>query len=160
MKGRNMAKPLTEAAVAAVEAIHGQSHGLQQYQERRIDAAIAGVPVQDHVFEVIDKRSSSGYETPQVEVHGNVEGFQPAGDYVLIRRNKAVEQDGMIVRPDVAVELAERGVVVATSQKAFEVPIGAIAKFSKYGAEEINFDDAGQERYALVRVSDIRGWHA
>jgi co-chaperonin GroES (HSP10) len=110
-------------------------------------------------LEVVDKRSSSGYETPEVEIHGKVEGFQPAGDYVLIRRNKAVEQDGMIVRPEVAVELAERGVVISTSQKAFEVPVGAIAKFSKYGAEEIHFDNEGLARYALVRTSDIRGWH-
>lgn len=110
---------------------------------------------------VTDKRSLNGYKKPEAtEVHGKVEGFVPAGDYVLIRRNKSVEQDGMIVRPEVAVELAERGVVVATSRKVMDAfPIGAIAKFSKYGAEEINFDDAGQDRYALVRASDIRGCH-
>lgn len=106
-----------------------------------------------------DKRTSSGYEKPKIEVHGKVDGFVPAGDYALIRRNKPVEQDGLIARPEIAVELAERGVVVAVSQRASEIPVGAIAKFSKYGAEEINFDDAGQERYALVRTSDIRGWH-
>lgn len=112
-------------------------------------------------FVVNDKRSSSGYKKPEAEVHGKVEGFTPAGDYVLVRRNKAVEQDGMIIRPEVAVELAERGIVVALSNKAAnEIPIGAVAKFSKYGAEEIHFDDEGQERYALVRTSDIRGWHA
>lgn len=113
-------------------------------------------------LEVIDKRASSGYVAPEKpEVHGKVEGFVPAGDYVLIRRNKAVEQDGMIVRPEVAMELAERGVVVAVSAKAKAegVPVGSIAKFSKYGAEDINFDDAGQDRYALVRHYDIRGWH-
>lgn len=109
---------------------------------------------------VTDKRFSSGYKKPEIEIHGNVLGFQPAGDYVLIRRNKSVEQDGMIVRPEVAVELAERGVIVAASHKAMhEFLIGAVAKFSKYGAEEIHFDDEGQERYALVRTSDIRGWH-
>jgi co-chaperonin GroES (HSP10) len=110
---------------------------------------------------VNDKRSSSGYKKPEApEIHGKVEGFQPAGDYVLIRRNKSVEQDGMIVRPEVAVELAERGVIVAVSHRAIhDFQVGAIAKFSKYGAEEINFDDAGQERYALVRTSDIRGCH-
>ena len=98
---------------------------------------------------------------PKPEVHGKVEGFSPAGDYVLIRRNKQIEQDGLIVRPEVAIELAERGMVIATSLKASEqIPLNVMAKFSKYGAEEINFDDAGQERYALVRTSDIRGWHA
>ena len=112
-------------------------------------------------IQVNDKRSSSGYKKPEApEVHGKVVGFVPAGDYVLIRRNKSVEQDGMIVRPEVAVELAERGVVIATSRKAAnDIPLDVIAKFSKYGAEEIHFDDAGQERYALVRTSDIRGWH-
>jgi co-chaperonin GroES (HSP10) len=110
---------------------------------------------------VNDKRSSSGYKKPEApEIHGKVRGFEPAGDYVLIRRNKSVEQDGLIVRPEVAVELAERGVVIATSRKAAnDIPLDAIAKFSKYGAEEIHFDDEGQERYALVRTSDIRGWH-
>ena len=112
-------------------------------------------------MEVLDKRASSGYVKPEVEVHGNVAGFVPAGDYILIRRNKAVEQDGLIARPEVAVELAERGVVIAVSAKAEAegVPVGAVAKFSKYGAEEINFDDAGQERYCLVRHYDVRGWH-
>lgn len=109
---------------------------------------------------VSDKRASSGYKKPEVEIHGKVEGFMPAGDYVLVRRLKSIEQDGMIVRPEVAVELAERGTVVAVSEKASNVPVGSIAKFSKYGAEEINFDDAAQDRYALVRTSDIRGWHA
>lgn len=107
---------------------------------------------------VINDRRGQPKE-PKPEVHGKVEGFIPAGDYVLIRRNKAVEQDGMIVRPEVYVELAERGVVVAVSDKASNVPVGAMAKFSKYGAEEINFDDSGSDRYALVRTQDIRGWH-
>jgi hypothetical protein len=58
------------------------------------------------------------------------------------------------------VELAERGVVIATSRKAAnEIPLDATAKFSKYGAEEIHFDDEGQSRYVLVRMSDVRGWH-
>lgn len=116
--------------------------------EERIDSRIV----------INDKRGQPKPEKP--EVHGKVGGFEPAGDYVLIRRNKSVEQEGMIVRPEVAVELAERGVIVAVSRKAScDVPIGAIAKFSKYGAEDINFDDDGQDRYALVRTSDLRGWH-
>jgi co-chaperonin GroES (HSP10) len=111
---------------------------------------------------VNDKRGQPKPAKP--EVHGKVEGFVPAGDYVLVRRLKSIDQDGMIVRPEVAVELAERGVVIAISPRLdFQLgapPIGAVAKFSKYGAEEINFDDADSERYALVRTSDIRGWHA
>ena len=111
-------------------------------------------------FEIVDKRSISGYVKPEApEVHGKIEGFVPAGDYVLVRRLKAVEESGGIIRPEVAVELSERGVVIAVSQKANEVPVGATAKFSKYGAEEIHFDDEGQERYALVRHQDVRGWH-
>ena len=87
-------------------------------------------------------------------------GFVPAGDYVLICRQKSVEQEGSIVRPEAYVELAERGTVVSTSRKAAnEIPVNALAKFSKYGAEEIHFDDEGAERYALVRMTDIRGWH-
>ena len=110
-------------------------------------------------FKVTDMR---GQPKPEAEVHGKVEGFIPAGDYVLVRRLKSIEADGMIVRPEVAIELAERGTIVAVSYKAGNegFTVGTIAKFSKYGAEEINFDDAGQERYALVRTSDIRGWHA
>lgn len=109
-------------------------------------------------MEVLDKRGANKPEAE--EIHGSVVGFVPAGDYVLVRRLKAIEQDGQILRPDVAVELAERGIVIATSRKAAnDVPLDATVKFSKYGAEEIRFDDEGQERYALVRSMDIRGWH-
>lgn len=110
---------------------------------------------------VTDRRGEK--KAPKPEVHGKVEGFIPAGDYVLVRRLKSIEADGLIVRPEVAVELAERGVVVAISMrvgKESNISAGVIAKFSKYGAEEINFDDADSERYALVRLSDVRGWHA
>jgi co-chaperonin GroES (HSP10) len=111
---------------------------------------------------ITDRRGQP--KEPKPEVHGKVEGFVPAGDYVLVRRLKSIEADGLIVRPEVAVELAERGVVIAVSPRLEDEidspPINAIAKFSKYGAEEINFDDADSERYALVRSQDIRGWHA
>jgi len=109
-----------------------------------------------------EKRQLHGYEKPEAqEVHGKVAGFAPAGDYILVRRLKSIDQDGMIVRPEVAVELAERGVVVAVSAKAAKegYVTGVVAKFSKYGAEEIVFDDAESERYALVRTHDVRGWH-
>lgn len=113
------------------------------------------VPLPD--VTIIDRR---GQKKDSPEIWGKVEGFIPAGDYVLVKRLKSIEQDGMIVRPEVAVELSERGYVIAVSKKAENVPLGFIATFSKYGAEEKRFDDEGQERYALVRTSDIRGWHA
>jgi co-chaperonin GroES (HSP10) len=112
-------------------------------------------------MEIKEKRKTHGYEEPETEVHGKVIGFQPAGDYVLVRRLKSIEENGGIIRPDVAVELAERGEVIARSFNAMDkgIPIGVVIKFSKYGAEDINFDDAGNDRYALVRAMDIRGWH-
>ena len=121
-------------------------------------------------MEVQDSRAISGNKPEAPEVHGSVNGFIPAGDYVLIKRMESVQQEGAIYRPEAYVELAERGVVIAVSYKLAMpsveggylpsgVPIGAIAKFSKYGAEEIHFDDEGQNRYVLVRMTDIRGWH-
>lgn len=111
-------------------------------------------------MEVQDSRAVSGNKPEAPEIHGKVEGFIPAGDYVLIKRLEAIEQEGSIYRPEAYVELAERGVVIATSRTAAShVPLNATAKFSKYGAEEIHFDDEGQNRYVLVRMSDIRGWH-
>lgn len=111
-------------------------------------------------MEVQDSRAVSGNKPEAPEVHGSVVGFIPAGDYVLIKRMEAVQQEGAIYRPEAYVELAERGTVIATSRKAAnEIPLDATAKFSKYGAEEIHFDDEGQSRYVLVRMTDIRGWH-
>ena len=111
-------------------------------------------------MEIQDSRAVSGNKPEAPEVHGSVVSFIPAGDYVLIKRMEAVQQEGAIYRPEAYVELAERGTVIATSRKAAnEIPLDATAKFSKYGAEEIHFDDEGQSRYVLVRMSDIRGWH-
>ena len=110
-------------------------------------------------MEVLDSRAVSGNKPEAPEVHGKVQGFVPAGDYVLIRRMEAVTEESGIVRPEAYVELAERGEVIAVSVRAKEVPLGSTAKFSKYGAEEIHFDDEGQARYVLVRIGDIRGWH-
>ena len=120
-------------------------------------------------LEIQDSRAVSGNK-PEPEIHGKVEGFVPAGDYVLIRRMEAITEEGSIIRPEAYVELAERGEVIALSFKLAMPsvpdsyipsgpPIGSIAKFSKYGAEEIHFDDEGQARYVLVRIGDIRGWH-
>jgi len=111
-------------------------------------------------MEILDHRSIEGEKPQQAEIHGTVAGFTPRGDYVLVKRLKAIEQEGLIVKAEAYIELSERGHVVALGAKSDDVPLGVIAKFSKYGAEEIHFDDEGQERYALVRVSDVRGWHA
>jgi co-chaperonin GroES (HSP10) len=112
-------------------------------------------------FIVEDRRGISGYRKPEApEIHGVVAAFVPFGDYVLVKRLKEVVESGGIVRPEVAIELSERGIVVATSRKASEdIQAGVIAKFSKFGAEEIHFDNEGQDRYALVRTMDIRGYH-
>lgn len=111
----------------------------------------------EHIF---DRRAVSGNKPEAPEIHGSVHGFMPAGDYVLIKRMEAITEEGSIIRPEAYVELAERGTVIATSRTAANhVPLDATAKFSKYGAEEIHFDDEGQNRYVLVRMSDIRGWH-
>lgn len=121
----------------------------------------SGLPeIDTDTMTIVDKRTTTGgkVDAPPVEINGSLYGFIPAGDYVLIRRLKVVQQ-GLIATPDSYTELAERGVVIATSVKAHEVPQGAITKFSKYGAEEIHFDDEGDEKYVLVRLADIRGWH-
>ena len=113
-------------------------------------------------MEIADKRTATGGKVDElpVEVNGTVAGFIPAGDYVLVLRQQAQEQVGLIHRAEAYVELAERGRVIATSRKAaLEIPLDAIVKFSKYGAEEIHFDDEGDGQYALVRTMDIRGWH-
>ena len=111
-------------------------------------------------MEITDSRAVSGNKPEAAEVHGKIAGFIPAGDYVLIRRMAAIAEESGIIRPEAYVELAERGTVIATSRKAAnEIPLDATAKFSKYGAEDIRFDDEGQDRYVLVRMMDIRGWH-
>ena len=111
-------------------------------------------------MEIKEKRSLHGYEKPaKPEIHGTVAGFQPAGDRILIKRLESIKEDGLIARPEVAIELADRGEVIAIGISCEEVPIGCIAKFSKYGAEEILFDDQGADRYCLVRYADVRGWH-
>jgi len=111
---------------------------------------------------VNDKRSSSGYKKPEApERHGKVSGFVPARDRVLVKRLAPVTEDGLIARPDIGVELSERGEVIAVGICEFGAPpVGTVACFGKYGAEEKRFDDdGGPNTYALVWVDDVRGWH-
>ena len=109
-------------------------------------------------MEIIEKRASSGMkEDPKpVVIWGPVEGFRPAPNRVLIKRLPPPEQ-GLIARPEIAEEQAERGYVIALGTEG--PPIGSIATFSKF-AEEKQFDDQGSDRYVLPWLEDIRGWHA
>ncbi len=115
--------------------------------------------LQDGLSQFVDKRSIEGEKPEAPEIHGDVDGFTPRGDYILVQRLESVSQEGLIVKAEAYIELAERGHVIAVGARCDDVPLGVIAKFSKYGAEEIHFDDEGQRRFALVRVSDVRGWH-
>jgi len=114
-------------------------------------------------IEVVDKRASSGYVAPEKpEVHGKVEGFMPARDRVLVKRLAPITGNELVARPDIGVELSERGHVIAVGPCEYGAPpVGATASFSKYGAEEKRFDDDnGPNTYALVWIDDVRGWHA
>ena len=112
-------------------------------------------------MEVVDNRTTSGNkEEPQyVEINGFVTGFTPAHNRVLIKRLPP-PPEGLIARPEIAMEQAERGIVIATSSAEMTLPpVGSIAKFSKY-TEEIHFDDEGADSYVIPYINDIRGWHA
>jgi co-chaperonin GroES (HSP10) len=136
----------------------------KDYQIRREAAAASGLPVMDHTFEVQDSRAVSGNkeEPAYVEINGLVAGFTPSYNRVLIKRLPP-PPEGLIVRPEVAMEQSERGVVIAIGRNEWcienSMPIGAIAKFSKY-TEEIHFDDEGVDSYVIPYINDIRGWHA
>lgn len=113
-------------------------------------------------FVVTDRRGISGYKKPGApERHGKIAGFVPARDRVLVKRLAPVTEDGMIARPDIGVELSQRGFVIAVGPCEFGAPpIGSIADFSKYGAQEKRFDDdEGPDTYASVWIDDIHGWH-
>lgn len=111
-------------------------------------------------MEVIDSRAATGGKTdPElVEVCGNVTGFIPGQNRVLVKRLPP-PPEGLIARPQIANEQSERGYVIAVGPSETKPPpIGSIAKFSKY-AEEIHFDDENSDEYALPWIQDIRGWH-
>lgn len=118
-------------------------------------------------MEVQDKRSIEGEkpEAPAVEIFGKVAGFKPGQNRVLIRRQKETEQlGGGLIRAQAYTELSSRGEVIAvgpasiTTSHIFMPPVGAIATFSKY-AETKEFDDQGDDTYALPYAHDIHGWH-
>lgn len=112
-------------------------------------------------MEVLDNRAVSGNkeEPAYVEINGLVSGFIPAHNRVLIKRLPP-PPEGLIARPEIAMEQAERGTVIATSTAEMTMPpVGSIAKFSKY-TEEIHFDDEGSDSYVIPYINDIRGWHA
>jgi co-chaperonin GroES (HSP10) len=98
---------------------------------------------------------------PKPERHGKVSGFVPSRDRVLVKRLPPATEDGVIVRADIGIELAERGFVVAVGPCEYGAPpVGAIADFSKYGAQEKRFDDdEGPNTYAIVWIDDVTGWH-
>lgn len=111
-------------------------------------------------MEIVDSRAVSGNksEPEQVEINGTVAGFFPGHNRVLIRRNPPPPA-GIILRPEIASEQAERGRVIAVGATEIPMPLpGSIAKFSRY-AEEIHFDDEGEDRYVIPYVHDLRGWH-
>ena len=111
-------------------------------------------------MEVVDSRAATGgkVDPEPVEINGSALTFQPGFNKVLIRRNPP-PPEGLILKPEIASEQSERGVVVAVGVGDIPMPpVGSIAKFSKY-AEEIYFDDEGADRYVIAWVHDVRGWH-
>jgi co-chaperonin GroES (HSP10) len=113
-------------------------------------------------MEVLDSRASAGHKVdPEpVEVFGTVEGFQPAWNRVLIRRQKETDQlGGGLIRAQAYTEVSARGVVIACGPSSIPLPpVGSIATFSKY-AESKEFDDSGDDLYAMPYAHDVHGWH-
>lgn len=87
-----------------------------------------------------------------------VPNFFAAVDRLLLKRLPP-PKEGLIVRPQIAEEQSEYGYVIAIGRDV-EVPVGAVAKFSKHsGPEEIHFEDEQEgDEYILVYKQDIRGW--
>ena len=111
-------------------------------------------------MEILDTRASSGNKPDAlpVEINGSWVGFVPAYDRVLIKRLPP-PPEGAVIKPQIAQEQAERGIVIAVGESKIPLPpIGAIAKFSKF-AEETHFDDEDEDSYVLPWANDIRGWH-
>ena len=108
-----------------------------------------------HTEAAIAERERREVERPKIFL---IDKFQPATDRLLLQRLPAPEE-GLIVRPEIATEQSEYGYVVAIGDKV-DVPVGVIAKFSKYsGPEDIHFDDEEPgDQFVLVYKHDIRGW--
>jgi len=128
-----------------------------------VDILPDGEPICQDNPAFVDKRSIEGEKQDPVyiEVNGLVAGFIPAYNRVLIKRLPP-PPEGLIARPEIAMEQAERGIVIAIGRNDWmlesAMAIGSIAKFSKY-TEEIHFDDEGGDQYVIPYVNDIRGWH-
>lgn len=111
-------------------------------------------------MEIQDSRAVSGNkeDLPEIEINGTVEGFVPAFDRILVKRLPP-PPEGLIARPQILQEQADRGYVIAVGESKYpSPPVGSIASFSKF-AEEKHFDNEGDDVYALVWGFDIRGWH-
>lgn len=88
--------------------------------------------------------------------------LRPLGDRVVVRPDKEGEERiGSIYVPDTAKEKPQRGTVVAlgTGKRledgtvlGFDVAVGDVVLYSKYGGSEVHLDD---EDYLVVRESDI-----
>lgn len=86
-----------------------------------------------------------------------VSRFQPATDRLLLLRLPP-PPEGLIVKPQIAQEQSEYGEVIAIG-KDVDVPVGVVAKFSRFSAEDIVFEDAENgDEYVLAYKHDIRGW--
>lgn len=80
--------------------------------------------------------------------------FVPAADRLLIDRLPP-EKEGFIMKAEAAIEQSDMGFVIAVGGDV-QVPKGVVARFSKFSAEEIKFDDEGD--FILAYKQDIRGW--
>jgi co-chaperonin GroES (HSP10) len=88
-----------------------------------------------------------------------VGSFVPATDRLLLKRLPP-PKEGLIVKPQIAVEQSEYGIVIAIG-KGVDVPLDLVAKFSRFSAEEIHFEDELEgDEYVLAYKHDIRGWFA
>jgi hypothetical protein len=83
--------------------------------------------------------------------------FVPATDRLLLKRLPP-PAEGAIIKPQIAVEQSEYGFVWAAGT-GVDVPLGVVAKFSRFSAEEIHFDDEEEgDEFILAYKHDIRGW--
>lgn len=93
-------------------------------------------------------------EAPKIFV---VASFVPATDRLLLKRLPPPEE-GLIIKPQIAVEQSEYGIVIAIGD-GVDVPLGQVAKFSRFSAEDIHFEDELEgDEYVLAYKHDIRGW--
>lgn len=86
-----------------------------------------------------------------------VTSFVPATDRLLLKRLPP-PKEGLIVKPQIAVEQSEYGIVIAIGA-GVDVPLNQVAKFSRFSAEDIHFEDELEgDKYILAYKHDIRGW--